>query len=374
MSRKKICKLLLCFSSVIAICAGCSANGQTITEVNNISEISETASQPQARTEAETETVTQTEAETSAETEWVNPALAPALLADRSPSEFTISGSITIYDEDTYTSSEYAGEITAQEDITAIWDFIAFTESSPACDYSEYYSVSGDIHVRLTLENDYGVRYSYDEISFTENGEEAGYIHRSGLGSKDSIYIPFRGCKAPLYSLMEKLLAKEENKVSQVSYPVENYKKGIVLVQDYSNSAWGYQHYGDFVDINGNVYSYDFSEDKSEIRSNDELVSRLMEIYAKGVPESSACKEYTDKLDEITALADKADRRAKLTCKFDAYDAGQYTLYAVNSDFRLIEISSSGDLEILSTDPNALEIQRLCNEINRLVWKSKNDE
>ncbi len=362
-------KAVISVAAAIMLFTACSS---ARTEVNNISEISETASQPQARLEAETKTVTQTEM--SAETVWVNPALAPALLADRSPSEFTISGSITIYDEDTYTSSEYAGEITAQEDIAAIWDFIAFTESSPACDYNEYYSVSGDISVRLTLEKDDGVRYSYDEISFTENGEEAGYIHRSGLGSKDSIYIPFKGCKAPLYSLMEKLLAKEENKVSQVSYPAENYKKGVVLVREYRNGAWGYQHSGDFVDINGNVYPFDFSDDDREIRSNDELMSRLMEIYEEGTPDSSVCSEYTDKLEEITELADKADTRAKLTCEFAAYDAGQYTLYAVNSDFRLVEISSSGGLEILSTDPNALEIQRLCNEINRLVWESRNAE
>lgn len=375
MSRKKFHKLLLCFFSVIAICAGCSADGQTSSEANNISEISEAASQPQARTEAETETMTQ--AETSSQTVYVNPAFAPTALADISPSEFTVSGSITVYDEDTHTYTEYAGEITSEEDVAMVWDFIAYFESLPTCDYSEFESAStsasGYMPVCLTLEKNTGAYYSYYEKWFTENGEEAGYIYRDVYGSKD-VHTPYKGSRAPLHAVMERLLAKEENKVSQVSYPVENYKKGIVLVRDYRNSAWGYQHYGDFVDINGNVYSYDFSEDKSEIRSNDELVSRLMEIYAEGVPESSACKEYTDKLDEITALADKADRRAKLTCKSGACDEGQYTLYAVNSDFRLIEISSEGDLDILSTDPNALEIQGVCNEINRLVWKSKNDE
>lgn len=334
-------------------------------EINETSEIT-APSVTEPETIAITETAPETITETASETEWIDPALAPAGLADRSPSEFTIKGSMIIYNEQTRTRTEYLGEITDEEDIAAVWDFISYTESVPACDSYEYYCTENSSPVSLILEKENGEKYWFFEKSFTENGEESGYILRSGVYSKDTVCIPTRSMEHSLYSLMEKIVTKEENITSQKAFPADEYPRGAVLVCEYRNWAWGYQHYGNIIDENGNVYPFDFSDDtlENEVRSDEELVSRLMKIYAEGSPESAQYEKNSDSLKSITALADKADIRAKLVSENTACDAGQYTVYALTSDFRLITISSSGDSEIKSTDKNALEIQKLCEEMN----------
>ncbi|MCI7766547.1 MAG: hypothetical protein MSJ26_01005 [Oscillospiraceae bacterium] len=350
----KFKKLLI--PAAMLILTACSAQ---YSEINEISEISETS------VLTISETVTEMKTETSPETEWINPALAPARLADRSLSAFTVKGSITIHDEQSRTITEYSGEITDEEDIAAVRDFITFTESAPSCETNEYYRTENSVLVSLILENDNGEKFWYHEKSFRENGEESGFIFRSGVYGKDTICIPTHGPEGNLYSLMEKIIAKEDNIISQESYPVDGYPKGAVLIREYRNWAWGYQHMGDLIDENGNVYPFDFSDDdlENEVRSEKELLSRIMKIYAEGNPESAQYENYSDTLKKIPALADKVDKRAKLVSENTACDAGQYTIYALTSDFRLITVCSEGDSSIISTDENASEIQRLCGEI-----------
>lgn len=64
MSRKRIYKLLLCFSFVIAICTGCSADGQTSSDLQTT--IEETTISAQNTTDGTTQTTVQT---TPAQTE-----------------------------------------------------------------------------------------------------------------------------------------------------------------------------------------------------------------------------------------------------------------------------------------------------------------
>ncbi len=360
-------KLKKTFISVITATMLFSACASPNSEKGTVSEVSEIRAESVSEAVPLSETSSQTEAETeTSETAWENPALAPTKLASRNLSDFTITGNITLYDEVTHTSTYYSGEITDEDDIDAVLEFIAFTESVPVCRPHDYYSSYDNTEsVSLQLKDDeHGGFVWYNETSFTENGEDSGYILRSG--NYDSLCIPVSGSPAPLFSLMEDILVKEENIKSQVTYPVDSYKKGAVLICEYRNWAWGYQHCGYIIDINGNVYPFDFSDDQpeDEVRSEEELIDRLMKIYAESKPESSQYKKYKGKLKEITKLADKADKRARLISESDAYDSGQSTVYAITSDFRLITVCSSGDSAVTSTDENALEIQKLLNEMN----------
>lgn len=368
------------FASLLLL-SGCSAQSETV-ETETVSEaslmdsiteaessvgtesISETDSITETETSAETEEVT----ESVAETEWQNPALLPVKLSERDISGYTISGYVAVCDEETHTRTMYVGDITDEEDIAAVKAFIALTEALPEVDPEEYYdvNVSGD-DVYLTLTDEAGNRYAYKEISFTENGLAAAYLIRNGGYGKDTLCVRSDdGEEYSLYSLMERLIAKEENVSERIEYDVQSYTADIVLITEYRNWAWGYQHSGQVIDMSGNVYSYDFGEENyngEEIDSDEAFISALMEICSEGEPDSFNLGGDTDTLKKIRELADGADRKAKMISESFACDAGQDTIYAVTSDYKLVTICSDGDSIITSTDENALEIQRLCGEM-----------
>ena len=165
------------------------------------------------------------------------------------------------------------------------------------------------------------------------------------------------------------IITKTETVSESASERMENdtrdYRTDIVLITEYRNWAWGYQHSGNVIDMSGNVYSYDFSTGTyggEEIDSDEEFISALMEICSEGEPDAFD-SSVTDTLKKIRELADGADRKAKMISESAACDAGQHIIYAVTSDYKLVTICSDGDSIITSTDENALEIQRLCNEM-----------
>lgn len=338
---------------------------ESITEAESDVEtesISETDSIAETATSTETEEVT----ESVSETEWQNPAFLPVKLSERDISGFTVSGSIIVYDEETDTRTMYVGEITDKEEIAEVAEFIALTEALPEVDTREFYGVNIGCDVSLTLTDVLGNRYAYNEVRFTENGSEASYLLRHGVYGKDTVCVRSEGEEEySLYALMERLIAKEENVSEREEYDVQSYRTDIALITEYRNWAWGYQHSGNVIDMSGNVYSYDFSTDTyggEEIDSDEEFISALMEICSEGEPVASD-SSVTDTLKKIRELADGADRKAKMLSESAACDAGQHTIYAVTSDYKLVTICSDGDSIITSTDENALEIQRLCNEM-----------
>lgn len=137
-------------------------------------------------------------------------------------------------------------------------------------------------------------------------------------------------------------------------------KKGIVLVWQYVNGAWGYENKGTFVDINGNVYTFDFS-DYIDI-SQEETVQRLLEIYEKDKPTMSVDKEIVKecylKIPDINTEAELKKEYA------GCVDMGQQTLYAMtyNQD-TLVKLCSEGDYEVKRNDKNAQEISDLYEEL-----------
>lgn len=287
-------------------------------------------------------------------------------LSGRDISGYTISGYVSVYDEETNTRTSYEGDITDKDDIAEVEAFIARTEKLPSVNKGEFYDVRlrcDDVY--LTLTDEAGTKYTYKEVRFTENGSEVSFLRRNTGYVLDIICMRSEGEEEySLFSLMERLIAKEENVSERMEYDVQSYTTDIALITEYRNRAWGYQHSGKVIDMSGNVYSYDFSTEEyngEEIDSDEEFISALMEICSEGEPDASD-SSVTDTLKKIRELADGADRRAKMISRSAACDAGQHTIYAVTSDYKLVTICSDGDSIITSTDENALEIQRLCEK------------
>ncbi len=317
--------------------------------------VTETASESVTGTLPETREVIESKAE---------PEVMPAMLSERDISGYAVSGSVL--DDENCARTVYSAFITGGMDISAVGEFIARIEAMPFCYTSEFYDTFNSSSASLTLEKD-GERYTYTEKSYNENGVKFCCILRRGIYGRDTFCVRFedKGDNS-LHSLMGRLIAKEENVSEREKYPEKSDGADIVLIREYKNWAWGYQHSGSFVDMSGNVYDFDFSTDTyggEEIGSDSELMNRLTEICLEGEPVSDAAVGNTDILRQIRELADGADRNARLISRPDCYDAGQSTVYAVTSKNRLVTVCSDGDNAVTSTDGNAYKIQRLWEEM-----------
>lgn len=317
--------------------------------------VTETASESVTGTLPETREVIESKAE---------PEAMPAMLSERDISGYAVSGSVL--DDENCARTVYSAFITGGTDISAVGEFIARIEAMPFCYTSEFYDTFNSSSASLTLEKD-GERYTYTEKSYNENGVKFCCILRRGIYGRDTFCVRFedKGDNS-LHSLMGRLIAKEENVSEREKYPEKSDGADIVLIREHKNWAWGYQHSGSFVDMNGNVYDFDFSTDTyggEEIGSDAELMNRLTEICSEDEPVSDAAVGHTDILRQIRELADGADRNARLISRPDCYDAGQSTVYAVTSENRLVTVCSDGDNAVTSTDGNAYKIQRLWEEM-----------
>lgn len=292
------------------------------------------------------------------------PEAMPAMLSERDISEYGIS--VSVLDDENGARTVYSSFITDDTDIAEVGEFIARIEAMPFCYTSEFYDTFNSSSASLTLEKD-GERYTYTEKSYNENGVGFCCILRRGIYGRDTFCVRFenKGDNS-LHSLMDRLIAKEENVSDREKYPEKSDGADIVLIREYKNWAWGYQHSGSFVDMSGNVYDFDFSTDTyggEEIGSDAELMNRLTEICSEGEPVSDAAVGHTDILRQIRELADGADRNARLMSRNECFDAGQSTVYAVTSENRLVTVCSDGDNAVTSTDGNAYKIQRLWEEM-----------
>lgn len=316
-------------------------------------------------TEISSESVTGTLPETREVIESkADPEAMPAMLSERDISGYAVSGSVL--DDENCARTVYSAFITGGTDISAVGEFIARIEAMPFCYTSEFYDTFNSSSASLTLEKD-GERYTYTEKSYNENGVKFCCILRRGIYGRDTFCVRFedKGDNS-LHSLMGRLIAKEENVSEREKYPEKSDGADIVLIREYKNWAWGYQHSGSFVDMSGNVYDFDFSTDTyggEEIGSDSELMNRLTEICLEGEPVSDAAVGNTDILRQIRELADGADWNARLMSRPDCCDAGQSTVYAVTSENRLVTVCSKGDNVVTSTDGNAYKIQRLWEEM-----------
>ena len=118
----------------------------------------------------------------------------------------------------------------------------------------------------------------------------------------------------------------------------------IVLVHRCLNYASGYQDYGSFIDLSGDVYAFDFSTysySGSNEKHDDEFIAALEEIRDTSEPVRAVDSKM---IGECYSMIADIDQSAEIKEEPNAFDAGQSTLYAYDSSTSsLILLNSYGD-------------------------------
>ena len=139
----------------------------------------------------------------------------------------------------------------------------------------------------------------------------------------------------------------------------------IVIIERYINYAWGYCDEGIFIDMEGNIYKFNLSGEEAGMYNveppyGDELLEILYDIQKNNNPIGKVDTMY---IHFANWAADKVDKSAEIAEKFTACDAGQETLYAVNGEGDIIEISSYGDYARQRLDIYSFAIKFIFNII-----------
>ena len=212
-------------------------------------------------------------------------------------------------------------------------------------------------------------------IGYYNEGEEGGptVIVLQGLCDADGdlFYIPAGDVAEGRYSsewLMNFCKTAEELcglAPAKPETPASTEPSNIVLITRYQNWAWGVDDRGSFVDKDGDVYSFSFTDadtlyDYDPVSGSD-LLETLEKIRADREPEGKA---DSDAMQQILQLIPEIDTSADVTEEHCAYDAGQTTLYAVRGH-EIIALHSSGDYKRELADDAARKIVTVVNEENR---------
>lgn len=279
----------------------------------------------------------------------------------------TFTGKSEIFDPETRTNTLYSGTLT-EDAARKIWELLTEIENTEPIVFDDNDTVGPyGSEVRIRNEHAGKTRTVYPDAILYDNPMEEGGACVMVLG--DNTYSSFDiggGVYAHdrLIELINEGIAREENIVWQETNdpePAPTISK-IALVYQYVNYAWGYQNNGMIVDLDGYVYKFDLSD--IEPVAGEDFVKVLEYRYLNGKLGDPAEKlEDVDKIRQIPEIADEISYDAKIKEKHQAYDAGQRTLYALNSDHELIEIRSDGDYKRTNTDKNAKKIAKIWDSI-----------
>ncbi|MDE7361042.1 MAG: hypothetical protein K2N38_03810 [Oscillospiraceae bacterium] len=300
--------------------------------------------------------------------------LSPAKLTDNAFEDFEFSGSAETYDGATLTTTRYSGKV-PEETARKVWEFLNQIENTGHFDYddNDYAGSYGDCFIIRNKYTDREYRFARG-ILYDNPGEDGGasvyVLLGMKFGKRDySCYGKNIGVDN-YYSYADRFdeliaegIVREENVAEIVTDHPAPSKSDIVLVRNCRNWAWGYQNSGSFVDLSGNIYEFDIADIPWEVIGTDDDFIALLEKmhYNHEFGDPIGTVEDTDMLRDITALADRVSPNAKITEKHAAYDAGQWTLYAVNSEHTPVMISSTGDFDRVNTDLNAIKIALKCS-------------
>lgn len=293
----------------------------------------------------------------------------PEKLTDMNFEELEFTGKADVYDPETGIATTYQGYV-SDEVCAELWALLGEIEKREPASFAGTGSIGSYdevLWVSNTVTGDeyciyYGIYYSDCELGGSRvfaidgrfrDGSQAELFHTLYDENGNSLCDKF-------IDVFLKGLMREENVYARVlpSEPIVVEKKDIAMVHSYCNWAWGYQLFGEFVDFAGNVYWFDLSDE--EVGSDKEFMKLLEDGHFNGkFGDPAYSVKYIDELWEIAGLADQVAEDAKIVKKHEAYDAGQDTIYAVNSEHELVEIYSEGDFRRINTDPNAVRIMAI---------------
>lgn len=291
-----------------------------------------------------------------------------------------------------YTSEDYCCSITYSEENDELFtDYDIYTTDYKQIDYYSLfieeldslddYTVYGsyeyyrDIYVYVQADKSYS---NFQILTFDEYDEDGNFVTTSygaiflSQGSTRIVKIDEEMLDDLLNHLSESSSLPECTRRDRWKIHTDSYyditdsnPKGEILVIDrYTNWAWGFQCAGSFIDEYGNVYDFEldnhyFDGDMEEFgyASFDEAFLDILynEVYYKNAPYATASDIDMDKLVE---LIPEVDRSAKWEEEFTACDAGQSSTYIVYGN-DMVKIYTEGDCTGELKDYTAQEIMDL---------------
>ena len=291
---------------------------------------------------------------------------------DMSFEELEFSGNTMIYEGATYTTTKYSGSITGDTK-EKLWLLLGDIQDGKPYELDDNDTVGGAGYEALTVRNTRtGKEYRiYGSILYDNPMEDGGpcVVVIEGIPSYGRNYSCYGHvseiCPSDtLSALIREGVACEENIIEQTTEDPVPYKADIVLVSNYRNWAEGFECYGSFIDFEGNIYKYDFSDRNwMDISSDEDLMCELEKGHFNHLfGDPTGTFEDIDLLWDIAILTDQISENAVITKEHKGYDMGQQGIYAVSGEHRLIEINSFGDFDCVNTDENAKRIAEICKE------------
>lgn len=274
--------------------------------------------------------------------------------------DYTITGTCLTSDEKNIYECET--KVTDEQSAEKIWEYLCqLTDREPYAQgkadlKNDYYihntltikEISGDNFYTVEI-GTYMIEYpETDDIEtydYTTEHQDAVFIRQNNTG--DYYCYDRMPEEALTYGELVEILERstEDNHVyldiTKLPDPSLGPKDLIILVDMYSNYAWEPVNRGKYLDNNGYIYEFDFS-DINVFDSDFDFTSSLYDHYENNAPVGS--------IDEETL-------RSVIDCTFDIYpqefekevmmfDAGQNSILIIdwtNSDLALFEISTEGD-------------------------------
>lgn len=289
-------------------------------------------------------------------------------LCDYKPEQLTFTGySMTASSEENYIRY-YKGEITG-ETAEKLYEIVCRQYSQPELKGGNYLSGTPYLTIAAPNGQEYTCSYTWDrEQDIVDDYGQPGTEH---VGT----------CFAVTGTRPEKFQPTSVDTMNEFErlirdYLTENYQPyretvfnksagtdNIVFVSRNTNYAWGKVDKGSFIDVWGNMYSFDFSN--RSFRNDEELFDALWQVYCDTEPIKFAVCDSDRLYDVLLDVIPQINRNASTTKEGSgSADMGQYTLYAVDLDGNLIELRSKGDWNKYLNDPAA---KRLCEYYDTII-------
>ena len=149
-------------------------------------------------------------------------------------------------------------------------------------------------------------------------------------------------------------------------YSIAEESCPIVFVMRRTNYAWGKRDSGSFIDMNGDMYSFDFSD--RDILAAD-FVSALVDVRESSKPSKTGVASKGKLAEIVSEDIPDINTEAKVSAKNVMCDYGQETLYVVGTDgSSMIMLRSEGDWEQKLQDNTA---KALCSYFDREILKTQ---
>ncbi len=279
--------------------------------------------------------------------------------SELSMDDFTFSGGSFVIENDLQTV--WRGEITDEGTRRAIWDILCLQEQQKRLEggghSSNYPLILTHRETGEEIYIGYGMHYRND-------GEEGGVTSFivSGAYSGTCCYAEHSLETARQFqSLIDGAVRQDEYIMYQMPQETDGAYAvtALVLANVHSNWAEGFQYYGEAIDLAGNVFRFDFSDDSDQRISWEEAGRMLWEGYEECALEQTGSVD-AETMEKCWQLGAAVNPDAPMSETHMEWDAGQWTLCVFDSETgALIQLYSTGDYDRQLEDDAAKEILAL---------------